>query len=298
MGGWGTYTRDDGCFQRVRYMGKPAQLPIDWHVRDNGILLTFSQQIDRAIAEKPRSHFAQMWNYRYGPDYGSPEFSVRNPGSPGHDPLEVRSTHVLADGRTIFLEIPQLRPAHQLHLHARVATTATFDLFATVHRLGSAFTDFPSYQPIAKTATAAAPLVPVVPATAENRWANGQPGRALILEAANGLQFKTRRIAVKPGERLSLTFQNPDVVPHNFVLIKPGALPRVGERINKLIAEPGAAARHYVPATDDVIVFTDMTNPRESFTIHFNAPAEKGDYPYLCSFPGHWQIMNGIMVVE
>ncbi|MCB1209408.1 MAG: hypothetical protein KDK97_08785 [Verrucomicrobiales bacterium] len=25
---------------------------------------------------------------------------------------------------------------------------------------------------------------------------------------------------------------------------------------------------------------------------------EKGDYPYLCTFPGHWMVMNGVLKVE
>ena len=27
-------------------------------------------------------------------------------------------------------------------------------------------------------------------------------------------------------------------------------------------------------------------------------PAAKGRYPYLCTFPGHWMVMNGAMIVE
>jgi azurin len=41
-----------------------------------------------------------------------------------------------------------------------------------------------------------------------------------------------------------------------------------------------------------------MVNPKADFTIHFDAPKEKGDYPYLCTFPGHWMVMNGVMKVE
>ena len=51
-------------------------------------------------------------------------------------------------------------------------------------------------------------------------------------------------------------------------------------------------------ARDDVLFFTDIIEPGKSFTIHFTAPAERGEYPYLCTFPGHWQIMNGVMIVE
>jgi azurin len=281
----------------VRLTSVP-QLPTSWEARDNGVMLTFPGAIDRGVAGVAGNHFAQVWNYRYGADYGSPEYSVRHPGVAGHDALEVRSAHVLGDGRRLFLEIPQLRPAHQVHLRVRVGGPRPLDLFATVHALGPAFGAFPGYRPVAKTATAAAPLVAEVEPAGRNPWADGPAGRAIRVEAALGLQFATRRLKASPGERLSLTFTNPDHVPHNFVLVKPGALASVGGQINRLIAEPGAAARHYVPGSPEVLVWTDMVNPKGSTTIHFAAPPAAGEFPFLCSFPGHWQVMNGVLVVE
>ena len=106
------------------------------------------------------------------------------------------------------------------------------------------------------------------------------------VEAALGLQFAQKQITVKAGERVSLTFTNPDVVPHNWVLAKPGSLAALGDAANKLITDPAALARHYIPDSPDVLAYTDMANPATSVTIHFTAPATKGDYPYLCTFPG------------
>jgi len=72
----------------------------------------------------------------------------------------------------------------------------------------------------------------------------------------------------------------------------------LGNLANLMITDPQGLAKHYVPDSKDVLVYTDMTNPKESFTIHFTAPEEKGDYPYLCTFPGHWMVMNGVLRVE
>jgi azurin len=41
-----------------------------------------------------------------------------------------------------------------------------------------------------------------------------------------------------------------------------------------------------------------MINPGAQFTIHFDAPKSPGRYPFLCTFPGHWVVMNGALVVE
>jgi azurin len=105
-------------------------------------------------------------------------------------------------------------------------------------------------------------------------------------------------LKVRAGESIKLSFTNPDVVPHNWLLLKPGSLQHVGELANKLVAEPDAANRQYVPRSDDVLVYTDIVPPRESFSIYFRAPLQRGRYPFLCAFPGHWMVMNGQMVVE
>ncbi len=135
--------------------------------------------------------------------------------------------------------------------------------------------------------------------TVPNPWKKSLPGaRAVTIEAGKNLSYSTRTLTVRAGEPVKLTFNNPDVVPHNWVLVRPGALERVGDLANKLVADPEAVARHYVPKSEDVIAYTDIVQPQERFSIYFKAPTEKGRYPFLCTFPGHWMVMNGEMVVE
>ena len=83
-------------------------------------------------------------------------------------------------------------------------------------------------------------------------------------------------IEVKAGEPIEFTLKNPDVVPHNWVLVKPGTLERTGEQSNRMISDPEAAIRHYVPASTDVIAHTDIVWPANSFTIYFKAPSQPG----------------------
>jgi azurin len=269
-------------------------LPVEFHAHDNGVVIRFPYALDTGVQDAKR-HFAQVWNYRYSASYGSPEFSARWPDTPGHDPIEIKSAHLLADGRTLFLEIPQLQPVGQLHLHLRLGGSP-LDMFATLHKLGAPFTGFPGYQPIAKHVHAAMPLV-VAPAE-PNPWTQGPPGRAVRLETASGLTFATKRFAVRAGERISLTLANPDTMPHNLAIAKPGTLGKVGEGTNRMAAQPDGGAKRYIPPGDDVLFFTDIIEPGKSFTIHFTTPEARGEYPYLCTFPGHWQIMNGVMLVE
>jgi putative heme-binding domain-containing protein len=301
MAGWGNYAVADGSFQRVRWTGQAVQLPSGFRVHENGIAVTFTQPVHRELAGQPRSHFAQAWNYRYSAAYGSPEFSPRHPGTRGHDNLAIARAHVVDDGRALFLEMPDLQPVNQLHLRLRVDSGPAHDLFLTVHRLASPFTDIPNYKPVART-IAAHPILSDLRASAKpalNPWRTAlADARSLTLQADKNLTFAQRSLTVRAGEPIKLTFVNPDAVPHNWVLIKPGSLEPIGEQVNRLIADPEAALRQYVPKSADVLAYTDIVPPQGRFSIYFRAPAEKGRYPYLCTFPGHWMVMNGQLIVE
>ena len=294
--GWGTYTPDDGCFARVRYTGGEVVVPLAVHAHDNGVRLEFAQPLDaKSVTEG--LHFAQQWNYLIGPAYGSDEYSVRWPGTPGHDVLEIRSAHLLDGGKTVFLEMPQLLPCHQLHLHCDVPALLSRDFFLTLHNLGPAFVDFPGYQAIAKIKpgeVSAGPGLKIDPSP----WEKGTPGRALLIQAAAGLQFAQRELRAKAGEALSLTFENHDPIPHNWTLVKPGMSDKVAELADKMLTEPGAYSKSYVPDSPEILCYTRMVEAGTSSTIHFQAPASPGNYPYFCTFPGHTKVMRGVLIVE
>jgi azurin len=291
MTGWGTYTPKDGSFQRVRFTGGDKPVPVGFEARDNGVLIRFNQPVKDADSA---TCFAQCWNYKYGPQYGSPEYSVKYVDTPGHDPLEVRSVQKLDGDKALFLEIPQIVTASQIHL--RISTG--HDVFLTAHALAEPFTDFPGYTKIAKTNHAAQIGLEAPKPSKPNPWAKGEAGREIIIEAALGLQFVQKQLTAKAGEKLTIRFKNPDVVPHNWLLAKPGSLEKLGALCNLMITDPKGLEKHYVPDSPEVLVYTDMTNPQGTFTIHFTAPEKPGSYPYLCTFPGHWMIMNGQLKVE
>jgi hypothetical protein len=64
------------------------------------------------------------------------------------------------------------------------------------------------------------------------------------------------------------------------VLLQRGRLMAAGDLANKMITDPKALSRHYVPESPDVLVYSDMANPGTNFAIHFNAPREPGEYPF------------------
>jgi azurin/glucose/arabinose dehydrogenase len=301
MDGWVSFTPDDGCFQRVRYTGQKTQMPVGFHVHENGILIEFSEPLNVSLVTDPRNHFAQAWNYRFSPGYGSPELSPSHPNTPGHDPIWIQTSSVVEGGRSLFLELPDLQSVSQLHLNLKVNEGPPIDMFLTVHKLDSAFTKYSDYIYREKTLLPHPILsdLSLIKNRVPNKWQKPIEGaREIRLKTATNLSYQQKSITVQAGEPIKFTLVNPDVVPHNWVLIKPGQLATVGDIANKQIADPESAARQYIPVSDDILAATDIVMPSEEYSIFFTAPDKPGRFPYLCTFPGHWMVMNGELIVE
>jgi cytochrome c551/c552 len=148
--GWGNYGVADGGLQRVRYNNKTEffPYPVAFEARENGILMTFANENSIPVADH-KKWYAQHWNYRYGPSYGSREYSVSDPARIGHERLEILSIHRIGASGKLFIEIPQIQPVNQLHLH--LDAERRIELFATIHELGEPFTDYKEYKKIEKT---------------------------------------------------------------------------------------------------------------------------------------------------
>jgi glucose/arabinose dehydrogenase len=103
--GWQTNGTRDGCFQRVRYTGKPLYLPVAMHVlNDRNISITFATALDKAAASDAQNYSIQQWNYKWWSTYGSAdEFSVAHPGQKGRDTVDVKSVQLSSDGKTVTI---------------------------------------------------------------------------------------------------------------------------------------------------------------------------------------------------
>ena len=137
--GWQTAAVRDGCFQRVRYTGQPFYLPTAYSVLTNGIRLVFSQPLERSAAENIESFNIDQWNYHWTSTYGSPEYSVKLPEKLGRDAVPLKRAKLAEDGRTLFLEIPELRPAMEMriqyNLNAADGKRMRNEFYATINAL-------------------------------------------------------------------------------------------------------------------------------------------------------------------
>ena len=126
---WQSSGAREGAFHRVRYTGKPVQMPTAIKVKKNGIALTFTTPLDPKTAGDDQNYAVDQWNYRWTSDYGSKMYSVLNPdktlgdkaqsGFKG-DAVEVKSVKLSADRKTVFLEIPKIEPVMQMRIRYNI----------------------------------------------------------------------------------------------------------------------------------------------------------------------------------
>ncbi|MFN6374604.1 MAG: PVC-type heme-binding CxxCH protein [Chitinophagia bacterium] len=125
----------------------------------------------------------------------------------------------------------------------------------------------------------------------------GDVKRIRIKTIREAMKFDIKEFTVKAGQTVEITLENPDAMQHNMVFTKPGAMEKVGRAGDAMMKDEKGAEKNYVPAIPEVLYSTPLVNPGQSFKLTFKAPAKAGDYPFVCTFPGHWSIMNGVMKV-
>lgn len=130
-----------------------------------------------------------------------------------------------------------------------------------------------------------------------------EPLAEVKIEGTDQMTYSIDEFSVKPGQMVRLTLEHvgnlpADAMGHNVVIIEQG------EDYMEFTADASEAGgtldNDYLPASvrDRVIAFTKMIGGGETATVEFKAPEKPGEYPFLCTFPGHASQMNGIMEVE
>ncbi len=109
--------------------------------------------------------------------------------------------------------------------------------------------------------------------------------------------YDKERIVVEAGKPVELRLSNADQMPHNLALVLPGAMEEIGELAEATATEPDAMERQYVPKSEKVLLASKLLQPGEFEAISFEAPKQPGVYPYVCTYPGHWRRMYGMLVV-
>lgn len=120
----------------------------------------------------------------------------------------------------------------------------------------------------------------------------------LTLEGTDAMKFNQSEFRVKAGQEVTLTLKHigtmkKDVMGHNFVLLKPGTdVAAFG------LAAAGAKDTDYIPASEkaNIIANSKVVGGGEQDVVKFTL--EAGTYDFICSFPGHYSIMKGVIIAE
>lgn len=137
-------------------------------------------------------------------------------------------------------------------------------------------------------------------ATAAPAAASTDGKRVIDITADDTMKFNVTEIRAKPGEALRVTLKNKGQMPkqvmaHNWVLVKPMS----DADLTAFGIKASSVAPDYLPGDrSSVIAHTKLLGGGESDTLEFSAPAAAGEYPFICTFPGHFALMKGKLIVN
>ncbi|WP_162622870.1 plastocyanin/azurin family copper-binding protein [Salinisphaera orenii] len=136
---------------------------------------------------------------------------------------------------------------------------------------------------------------------AKNHASNTAEQRTIKVVAKNNLRFSKEHITAAPGETITIELVNNSRLPasamsHNWILLQQSI---DAGAFNSAAQSAGGPDYYPTRRADDVIAHTRMISGGQSDTITFTAPDKTGDYPYICTFPGHFRSgMKGTLTVK
>lgn len=316
---------DFGSLHRVRYTGRPLHLPVAVNTTAEGVELQFNEALDPELASQGDAFNVNQWTYPWTSQYGTRAkvYSVQNPGSTGADKVKVSSVRLSDDRKTVTLVMPELRRdlartslgiidtlpdmietslglVMSIDYKLRSADGAELKqvIHKTIHRMPGGV----SGAAIRSTAAGHALTSPMHPVPAPPAaHAATPPGRSVVVgdgrvveirSAGIALSYDVTEIQAKAGERLTIRYINASEMAHNIVMLKDAA------DINPVgLAAIAAHADEFIPKDklDRIVAYSKLAHPGETVTLEFTVPAP-GVYPYICTFSGHFTLMQGRLI--
>lgn len=121
----------------------------------------------------------------------------------------------------------------------------------------------------------------------------------VTIEGNDQMRFNLDKIEVHEGQTVKLTLKHvgemsKEAMGHNWILLQKGV-----DKADFAATASQAKDEDFAPASlsDKMIAHTKTIGGGEETSIEFEAPA-KGTYEFICSFPGHYGLMNGKFIVK
>jgi len=292
--GWASTGKDLYGLQRLKWDGNIPMEIKEMRITKEGFELEFTKPVEKKLAGNLSNYAMTGFTYSYHKKYGSP---IINSGK-----CTIRKATVSADGLTVKLDINGLREGyiHELKIDNIKSIEGESILHPQAYYTINSFPEGSTHEhhtmnhgaDVSSSGCGEDPKKSVHELPAD--WKKG-PDVTITMATKPGLKFDTELIEVAPGAKVKLVFNNNDDMLHNLVITTPGQ----GDDVGKLAMDMGLEGTNagYIPATNSVLFHTCLIQPETSQTIYFTAP-KAGDYPFLCSFPGHSFVMKGVMRVK
>ncbi len=286
--GWASTGREPFALQRLKWTGK---IPFDMkavRVTESGFEIEFTQPVDKEIAADPTSYQITDFTYLYHHFYGSPVQEKED--------RVISLAEVSEDGLKVRLSIDKFRKGFVYEIKApgvqnRTGTPLlnTFGYY-TLNEVPVGSSIVSQNTDAAVVTSTSALRVTELPES----W-DGIIDNEIEIGTLPGLKYDKTELTVKAGDKVKITFNNTDDMPHNILFVNPGKADEVGEAAMNLGLD--GENLNYVPKSNEIIAHSNLVPPTSTETIYFVAPTEPGEYQYVCTFPGHHTVMRGILKV-
>lgn len=290
--GWASTGKESYGIERLSWTGKTPFEMKSVNIQSDGFVVNFTQEVERSSASDPKSYQITDFTYKYHHLYGSPVIN--------EETRNIEKVEVLQDNKTVRLYVEGLRPGYVNEIKASGIKNKTNQNllhpigYYTINRIPKM--DRPDHHQPVETNSGA-----IIDVQSPKRmirmpvsWSNG-PDQIVTISTLPGMQFDSKEVVVKAGTKVKWILENPDDMMHNLVIVTPGSIDLVAQ----LAIDLGLRGQEmgYIPNSDNVLFHTNLLAPQNSDVIYFVAPAEPGNYGYVCTFPGHALIMRGVLKV-
>ncbi len=110
----------------------------------------------------------------------------------------------------------------------------------------------------------------------------------------NQMKYNVVKIKAKKNSTLLIKFKNNATLPvmkHNIIVLN-------SEDAIDAVGTAALSAENNIPDHPSIIASSSMVGPGESTELLISIPDQPGVYPYICAYPGHYQVMQGKIIVE
>jgi hypothetical protein len=130
MFAWAGNATQPGGLYRLRATGEAVHLPVELHATKSALRLTFTEPLERAI--DAGNIQIKTWSLKRTAEYGSKHYDEQ--------PLDVRAAKLSADGKTLVLQVADLRPTWCMEIKYKLRSVGgqrvSGVLHNTIHALG------------------------------------------------------------------------------------------------------------------------------------------------------------------